>query len=680
MKMIKKLTAFLLTFVLIIGIIPLAAFSVSAEKYKIGYIFTSGVNIREDATTSSNIIANVSKLTVTVIGSKEDVNGATKTVTTNDGGKKQVVYTWYNILYTKDFKTVEGYVREDLITVKEYTLDASFKEELSEFPESYHNDLMLLHAIYPNWKFTADPVPESFSNSVKSQDKAFTKLLTGSSPISWRSMRKGCYNWETNKFITTDGGRYAASREVIAYYMDPRNFLNANDIYIYLQQSYDNNTQTVSGIEKIVNGTFLDAEINNIKDKYNGIRYATVIRKAASDANVNAYVLASTIIQEQGTKGSTLSNGKATYNGKTVYNFFNYSASGTTSEEIIKNASKYAYNQGWFTPSESIIGGAEKYSSGYIAEGQDTYFYKNFNVLNPDKIWHQYAQSVTDSQSSATGLRITYSDLYNMSLTFRIPVYKSLPSQKSKLPSVSDKYNNYYFEKLSVDGIDPQFDRYTTTYNLTTDSGKIITYKLPSGATYIGESTYPLTKGKNTIKLNVKSETGYTNTYTFTINSTKSGTLTLQPSGGTLKKESDNNWYYYVDNVKTKATTLVKYNGKWFYVKNGVWDSTANTLIKHSDNWFYIKNGKWSTKTDLIKYNGKWFYVKNGKWDNSINTLFKKNGKWFAIKSGKWYKEKAIIKYSGKKFYVNKGFAQLDRSGKVKINNKSYKIKNGKVV
>lgn len=680
MKKTKKITAFLLTLILIISIIPLSAFPVSAETYKIGFISGSEVNIRKNATTNSDVVANVSKLTVNVLGSKKDLNGATKTVTDSNDESKPEVYTWYNVSYTKDSKTIKGYVREDLIEVKEYTLDSDFKKELSAFPESYHYDLMLLHAIYPNWKFVADNVPKSFSASVEAQDSKFTKLLTGSSNNSWRSMREGCYNWETNKYITTDGGRYGASREVIAYYMDPRNFLNANDIYIYMQQSYDYKTQTVGGIEKIVKGTFLDATVSNKNDKYNGKRYAAVIRKAASDANVNAYVLTSTIIQEHGTKGTTLTNGKATYKDKTVYNFFNYGASGTTSEEIIKNGSKHAYKEGWFTPTESIAGGAKSYASGYISAGQDTYFYKNYNVLNPDKIWHQYAQNVADSQSSATRLRTTYSDLYTMSLTFRIPVYKSLPSSKSKLPTVSDKYNNYYFEKLSTDGLSPEFNRYTLKYSFTANGNKTIIYKLPTGATYVGESSYPLVKGENTIKLMVESETGYKNTYTFVINSTKAGKLTVQQSGGTLIKDSDKKWYYYIDGVKTKTTTLVKYSGKWFYVKDGVWDNTANTLIKYADKWFYIKNGKWSSTTGLIKYKGIWFYVKNGKWDSSVNTLFKKNGKWFAVKSGKWYKEKAIIKYSGKKFYVNKGFAKLDYSGKVKINGKSYKIKNGKVV
>ena len=197
-------------------------------------------------------------------------------------------------------------------------------------------------------------------------------------------------------------------------------------------------------------------------------------------------------------------------------------------------------------------------------------------------------------------------------------------------------------------------------------------------------------------------------------------TLTLDKTP-TLKKDTDGKWYYYEGDYKIYKTTLVKYEGKWFYVKNGVWDKTATDIMCwYKGKQFYIKNGKWDKKAnglmiiyydywvkpewtyvlngkkydkpkDLVKYNGKWFYVVDGiwyglygyaEWDqpSNINTLFKKNGKWFAIIKGKWYKGKAIIKYSDKKFYVNNGFVQFDYSGKVKVDGKTYKIKNGKVV
>jgi beta-N-acetylglucosaminidase len=594
-------------------------------------------------------VANVSKWTVTVTGSKKDTK-STKNPDTNK------TYVWYEVSYSSNSKTVKGYVREDLIKVKEYKLDTTFSAKLSEFPESYRNDLILLHAIYPNWTFVADNVDSTFSTAVSKQDFEFRKLVE-TDYNSWRSMREGCYDWSKSKFITSDGGKYGVSREVIAYYMDPRNFLNANDIYLYMQQGYDSTTQTVEGIEKIVEGTFLDAKITDKNDKYYGKRYAAVIRYAGSKSKVNAYVLASTIIQEQGINGTVLGKG-TTYKSKKVYNFFNYKASGSTSADIINNGSKYAYDQKWFTPTESIVGGAKLYGSGYINVGQDTYFYKNYNVHNPDELWHQYAQNVADSLTSSRRLQETYSSLKDMALTFRIPVFELMPSTVSKLPSKSQKYNNYYFEELKANGL-TSFDRYKTKYSISTDGDLFLTYKLPNGATYTGEETYALTEGKNTIKLKVKSETGYNRTYTLTITATKDAALTVATTNETLKKEEDGEWYYYLNGVKTEATTLVKYNDKWFYVKDGKWDKTANTLFK---------------------FNGVWFSIKNGKWDKTQNTLVKYSGKWFYVKGGKWVKDTLIFKYSGKRFYVKSGIVQLDFSGTKTINGVKYKIKNGKVV
>lgn len=716
MKITKKITAVLLVFVLTLVIIPLSAFTVAAETISMGYIFETNVNIRADATTNAAKIAQVSNLNVSVLDNKKD----TASVINPNTNK---VYVWYKITYNSSSGTVTGYVREDLIRVTTYTISESFEETLEAFPKSYHESLKQLHAMYPNWKFIADSVPSTFSNAVAAQDKEYMKLVE-TDYNSWRSMRNKCFNWSTGKFITTDGGRYGASTEVIAYYMDPRNFLNANDIYIYMQQSYDKNTQTVKGVQTILKNTFLSGKITNKNDANYDKTYAKAIVNAASKSGVSPYVLASTIIQEHGTKGTTLSKGY-TYNGKTVYNFFNYGASGTTSADILKNGAKYAYDNEWFTPTAAIVGGAKKYASGYISVGQDTYFYKNYNVLNPDELWHQYAQNVADSLNSSRNLKKTYSEQYNTTLTFRIPVYTSIPSTVSKLPAKSNKLNNYYFNSLSVDGLSPNFNRYTTKYTLSVTGDTTINYKLPNGVTYTGQSVYPLVKGKNTVKLKVKSQTGYTRTYTITVTATKDANLSVLSEGASIVKESDNKWYYYVNGKKSDATTLASISGKWYYIKNGIWSNTTTALVKMSDKsyyirngmwrntttapvklsgkwyyikkgiwqstttaivkanekWFYIKNGMWkNTTTSLIKVSGTWYYVKEGRWNPSTKTLIKYSGKWFYIEGGKWVQKTLIFTYSGKKFYIKSGKAALDFSGTVYINGKYYKIKGGKVV
>ena len=191
-----------------------------------------------------------------------------------------------------------------------------------------------------------------------------------------------------------------------------------------------------------------------------------------------------------------------------------------------------------------------------------------------------------------------------------------------------------------------------------------------------------------------------------------------------LVKASNGKWYHYIDGVKQKGTTLVNYNGKWFYVKNGIWQSSATTLFKHNGKYFYIEKGKWNNTADILfKYNGKYYRIKKGKWDSKAHELFKKGskyyvedgiwnskanvlfqsggttyyvekglwassattlakagGKWYYIKKGKWTKSTTLVTYKGAKYYVKKGYAQMSFSGKVKIGSKTYKIKKGKVV
>ncbi len=649
----KKILAFLLVLTICFSAIPLSAITVSAETVKIGYISGENINIRKDATTSSAMVAAVSKWTVNVIGSKNDTLGTINPQT-------QKVYKWHQISYTSDSKTITGYVREDLIEVKSYNLDASFSKKLKDFPKSYHNSLTILHALYPNWVFTADKVEGSFKNSVIAQDTDFKKLVT-TKYNSLRSMRKGCYDWSKKQFITSDSGKYGASREVIAYYMDPRNFLNANDIYIFMQQSFDKETQTKDGVKEIIDGTYLDAKITDKKDSYYDKTYATVIMKAAEKSKVNPYVLASTLIQEQGSKGSTLSKG-AEYKDTIVYNFFNFGASGSNKEAVLKNGKKYAYEQGWTTPSTSLIEGAVKYGSGYIAIGQDTYFYKNYNVLNPNKLWHQYAQSVHDSLSSSRFLKTNYADNKNLKVTFRIPVYDDMPEKVSKFPTESDKFNNYYFSSIKVDGLSPAFNEYTENYSLSTDKNIDVYVKVPTGALYTGERTYNLKKGTNKVKLKIKSQSGYSRTYTITVTAQNNAVLTVKQLGGTLMKEANGKLYYYINGEKSNETTLVKYNGKYHYVKKGVF-TEATTFVKYLNKYYYVKNGIWTKDTKFVKHNDKYYYVKSG--IRSQDTKFVKyNDKYYRLKKGVRVSKDTYKKYNG--VYLRLSTTEFTYTGKAR--------------
>ena len=72
-------------------------------------------------------------------------------------------------------------------------------------------------------------------------------------------------------------------------------------------------------------------------------------------------------------------------------------------------------------------------------------------------------------------------------------------------------------------------------------------------------------------------------------------------------------WNYYVNGeIATGTTTLVKYNGNWWYVKNGVLN-TSTTLCRYGNSWFAVSGGKvaWGY-TGKLKYNGSYFNVVKG--------------------------------------------------------------------
>ena len=59
----------------------------------------------------------------------------------------------------------------------------------------------------------------------KETAKPHTNLVSPSSPVRYRSTEAGAYNASTKTWSRADGGWYPASKKVVAYYMDPRNFL-----------------------------------------------------------------------------------------------------------------------------------------------------------------------------------------------------------------------------------------------------------------------------------------------------------------------------------------------------------------------------------------------------------------------------------------------------------------------
>lgn len=528
MNKAAKPISLLLSFAILLSAAYLSALPLSAAAQR-AYIDATDVNIRADATTTSKSLGKISNDFVTVIGQKKGTDNS---------------YTWYNITYG----SITGYIRGDYVTLINDETDKTFEEQIAEFPESYRPFLRELHAVYPNWKFYADNISMTLDEAV--QLEITRKLVQNTSSKSWLSMGLGAYDWNTGKWVPQDTNWYVASREVIKYYMDPRNFLNASYIYSYMQLNYDPSRQNEEGVKSIIKGTFLEKGYSDPKDTAYGGSYSKVIMAAAQSSGVNPYVLAATIIQEQGSAGtSDLISGKYPgYEG--YYNFFNVNASGSTTAQKIINGLSYAKREikdehgktikySWNTRSAAIIGGAAFCGNNYVSKGQNTYFYMNYNIKDPGNIWHEYAGAVHNAASSGNLVSKTYKELKNAELDFLIPVYEDMPSELSALPAKNSNLNNYYFNSISVSGLTPSFSRFTYSYDLKVTGNTTIKVTMPSGASYVSANSYALGAGINTIRLKVKSQSGYTTDYVIDVNASKACTLYIDSGKGIVPGEPE---------------------------------------------------------------------------------------------------------------------------------------------
>ena len=311
------------------------------------------------------------------------------------------------------------------------TKDTQFESQMKAagFPTSYLDSLSALHKKYPNWQFEAVSTGLNWDDVIKNESKNGVNLVPKSGNDSTKSTASGAYDWTTNTWTIYDGSSWvAASSTYIAYYMDPRNFLNDTDIFQFESLSYSK-SQTRAGVSAILAGTFMAKEIEDADGTT--LNYADAFMKIGETRKISPYHLASRVRQEQGT-GGTSSLISGTYSGyEGYYNYFNFGASGVGSAAVIKNGLAYAKSKGWDTRYKSLDGGAQLLAKNYISVGQDTLYFQKFNVVNASNLYgHQYMSNLTAAYTEGRKLGQGYTDK-QQAFVFRIPVYTSMPDQAS---------------------------------------------------------------------------------------------------------------------------------------------------------------------------------------------------------------------------------------------------------
>lgn len=523
-ELIKKIISYILSFAIAAS---MAASCLTASAANMTGSCTADVlNVRSGAGTSYSKAGTVSYGdSLTILSETTDSSGA----------------KWYKI----SCGNVTGYVSAAYVQLtssgSQGGSDADFESYMTKqgFPESYKPYLRTLHEQHPKWIFTAQKLGVDWNTALKEECVVGRNLVHSSALASWKSMEKGAYDFNGGYWYGLDGSWVAASKEIIMYYMDPRNFLNDTYIFMFENQSYDPSYQTESGVKTILADTFMSGSYTcpDTKKKYT---YSQTFMDAAKKSGVSPYHLASRCRNEQGVNGAPQSLG--TVKGyENYFNFFDIQAYATSTMTAAEMGCKYAkttnptYLLPWTNQYKSIVGGSIFLGTGYITKGQDTLYLQKFDMVDGGNglYYHQYMTCVFGQANEAISLKNAYSqDILNSAMEFKIPVYNNMPDKLCPKPTSSGDNNNY-LKSLSVSGtsISPKFDKFTASYtakvNAEVSSVTVNANPLGKSAKVSGKGKVSLKTGENTVKVTCTAASGVKRTYTIKI-TRKAASQTLQ--------------------------------------------------------------------------------------------------------------------------------------------------------
>lgn len=476
-----------------------------------------GVYVRSGAGTSYSVVTKVYKGQAVNVGEMVSAGGM----------------NWYSVTLVAGGTSYSGWICADYVSVNGQTsgdsqagetagtTDAAYAAalEAAGFPSSYCGALSALHQKYPNWQFVPVQTGLDWNTVVANESYVGRNLIQNSVNDARKSTDSQAYNWETNTWYGFDGASWvSASPEYIAYCMDPRNFLNENQIFQFETLEYAG-YQNAAGVQSVLSNTFM---AGNYTDTDGAVRsYADTFVEIGANVGVSPYHLASRCKQEQGVRGTSdlISGRYSNYAG--YYNYFNVRAFTTGSASAVVNGLEYAKLQGWDSIYKSIAGGSSVVANNYVKKGQNTIYFEKFNVVYTNSLYaHQYMTNVQASMSEGSNMAKAYTDK-NQAFVFRIPVYQNMPESAV---GFSDKGNpNNWLSSITVDGyaLTPVFSGANTSYSLvvpdTVTSVNVGATAVAGTSTVSGVGSYSLNYGDNTIPVTCISQSGDSRTYTLIV-------------------------------------------------------------------------------------------------------------------------------------------------------------------
>lgn len=302
---------------------------------------------------------------------------------------------------------------------------------LNAFPASYRPLIQALMNQRPNWTFVPFNTGRDWNTEVAVQmecpgvTRNCRSLVPWNSPASWiDNDRRVEPNW------------VQASESALRYFMDPRNFINDQDIFQFEMLSFNQNAHTLPAIENVLRGTFME----NNRRLANNQTYAQVFLALGREFNVSPLHLAGRVRHEQGVQGTSglISGTVAGFEG--LFNYFNFGATaggGATNAQIVAAGLTLARNEGWTTRDAALRGGAQRLGGTWVQRGQNTLYLQKFDVRPNRPGWPQnFMQNITAPRGEARNVRNSYANMgiLNSHFVFSIPVFSGMPNQASPEP------------------------------------------------------------------------------------------------------------------------------------------------------------------------------------------------------------------------------------------------------
>lgn len=351
--------------------------------------------------------------------------------------------SWAKISY---YNGKTGYIYSRLISNYEdiTTTDDEYAKILKEegFPDSYIPFLTYLHKKYPNFLFKADLINKNFNDVVNGESNKNALQINESAYKQSEKIRENP-NW------------YTVNSSVNAFFLDPRNYLTEQNIFVFEDLKYDkdyNNYGTI--LKNIFKGTYLEDDIY--------INYFLT----AGTYGASPIHLAARVIQEGGSNssyaaitGTATSTGGLKYKDNNLdgfYNYYNIGAyqDGNTSSAVTRGIAVAGgiidsyEGTPWDSREKAIIYGGKYIAEAYINNNQNTLYYQKFNTSDNahfPSYTHQYMTNILAPASESLNSYNTYIkdlNLINEEFTFIIPVYKNMPEEFTTHPIVGDNNNN----------------------------------------------------------------------------------------------------------------------------------------------------------------------------------------------------------------------------------------------